>query len=192
MHGATTIHNINPTLLIEKITRERIFESLYFKEQCFGLNAATLCDRAAELQYVGGAYAAGSRRVAPFLCLLFKLVLLQPASAIVREYLAQPTFKYLTAVAAFYVRLYFEPHEVYALLEPLLADRRKLRMRSAAAGVALSHMDEFVDALLTQDRVCDIALPRMPKRIVLEDAGKLEPRVSAIASDLDDSDSDSD
>ncbi|VVT53841.1 uncharacterized protein SAPINGB_P003777 [Magnusiomyces paraingens] len=187
--GGTSIHNINPGLLVEKILRERIFESLYYKEKCFGLNVATLCDRAVELEYIGGQYA--NHRVSPFLCLLYKLILLQPKHDIVLLYLTQNDFKYLTAIAAFYVRLFFEPHQVFATLEPLLADKRKLRFRSMA-GVSLTYMDEYIDTLLTQDRVCDITLPRLPKRIVLEDAEKLEPRLSAIASDLEDSSSSSD
>lgn len=63
-------------------------------------------------------------------------------------------------------------------------------MRSIA-GISLTFMDEFVDSLLTQERVCEIALPRLTKRLVLEDAGKLEPRESGIASDLDSSSSSS-
>jgi len=34
-----TFHGVNPLLLVEKIIRERIFESLYWKEQAFGLNS---------------------------------------------------------------------------------------------------------------------------------------------------------
>lgn len=110
------------------------------------------------------------------------------------EYLNQQDFKYLRALAAFYIRLFYVSEEVYQLLEPLLGDYRKLRMRSIQ-GVTLTYMDEFIDSLLTQERVCEIALPRMTKRIVLEDAGKLEPKTSLVASESsssDDSDSDSD
>ena len=32
-------------------------------------------------------------------------------------------------------------------------------------------MDEFVDQLLTEERVCDIILPRLAKRQVLEENG---------------------
>lgn len=180
--GATSIHNVNPAMLIEKITRERIFESMYWKQHCFGLSAATLCDRAAELTYVGGVYA--NLRVSPFLCLLFKIIQLQPENEIILEYLRQPHFKYLSALAAFYVRLFFPPAEIYATLEPMYADYRKLKFRTAA-GVALIHMDEFIDQLLTQARVCETSLPRLPKREALEDDGQLEPR-EPLLSDLDD------
>lgn len=185
VRGATTIHHLNPAELIEKIIRERIYESFYWKEQCFGLNAATLCDKAVQLKFIGGNYA--NQKVTPFLCLVFKLIQIQPPPEIVLEYLHQPEFKYLRAMAAFYIRLFFKPKDVFSTLEPYLTDYRKLRIRSQA-GVMLTYMDEFLDSLLYQERVCDIQLPRMPNRTVLEDQGVLEPRESALASELDSSD----
>lgn len=41
-------------------------------------------------------------------------------------------------------------------------------------------MDEFVDALLTEERVCDIILPRLTKREVLEEMEELPERVSSL------------
>ena len=41
-------------------------------------------------------------------------------------------------------------------------------------------MDEFVDSLLNEERVCDIIMPRMTKREVLEDLGELGPRKSRL------------
>lgn len=38
--------------------------------------------------------------------------------------------RYLRALAAFYVRLTFDPVNVYEILEPLLDDYRKIRTRS--------------------------------------------------------------
>jgi len=37
-------------------------------------------------------------------------------------------------------------------------------------------MDEFADALLTHERVCDIILPRLIKRTVLEESKEIGPR----------------
>ncbi|CAG79489.1 PRP38 family-domain-containing protein [Yarrowia lipolytica] len=173
VHGALSIHGINPALLIEKIIRERIFETLYWKELCFNLNAATLCDRAATLTAIGGQYA--NQKPTPFLCLVFKLLQIQPSHDIIMEYLNQKEFKYLRAVAAFYIRLAYPPVKIYTLLEPLLGDYRKLRFRNMG-GVTLTYMDQFIDDLLHEERVCDIALPRLPKRLTLEDAEQLEPR----------------
>ncbi|KAJ8101849.1 PRP38 family-domain-containing protein [Lipomyces tetrasporus] len=183
------IHSQNPARLIEKIIRERIFDSLYWKEQCFGLTAATLCDRAVEMTYIGGQY--GQQRPTPFLCLAFKMIQLQPEKEIILEYMASEDFKYLRALAAFYIRLTYPAAEVYKLLEPLLADYHKLKLRNMN-GFRLIHVDEFADMLLTEERVCDIALPRLPKRIVLEDMEELEPRESALGSELSDLEGDSD
>lgn len=41
-------------------------------------------------------------------------------------------------------------------------------------------MDEFVDQLLTEESVCDIILPRLPKRGVLEDIDEIGPRKSLL------------
>uniref|UniRef100_A0A7S0CB72 Pre-mRNA-splicing factor 38 n=1 Tax=Proboscia inermis TaxID=420281 RepID=A0A7S0CB72_9STRA len=41
-------------------------------------------------------------------------------------------------------------------------------------------MDEFIDSLLRDDFVCGIAMPRLPKRSPLEEAGYLEMRTSVL------------
>lgn len=41
-------------------------------------------------------------------------------------------------------------------------------------------MDEFVDDLLTKERVCDVILPRLTKREVLEDTEGLKKRKSTL------------
>ncbi|KAI9665139.1 MAG: hypothetical protein M1831_002149 [Alyxoria varia] len=169
-----------PHLLIEEGVRHRIVNSYYWKEQCFGLNAATLCDRAAELTCVGGTYNAG-QRATPFLCLVFKMLQLGVEEDILEEYLKQEDFKYLRAVAAFYVRLTAEASEsVYTRLEPLLLDKRKLRRRGNN-GFGLTYVDEFVDGLLAKERVCATSLWKLVPRGQLEDEDKLEERVSPVA-----------
>jgi pre-mRNA-splicing factor 38A len=52
-------------------------------------------------------------------------------------------------------------------------------------GFYLSFMDSFIDDLLRQERVCDIILPRIQSRYVLEQNDELEPRESALEDDLD-------
>jgi len=93
------IRGQNPALLMDKVVRERIFDSMYWREQCFGLNEASLCDRAAQVTYVGGTY--GNSKPTPFLCLAFKMLQLRPEREIVLEYLQDETFK---LVAAFSMR----------------------------------------------------------------------------------------
>ncbi|KAK6542652.1 U4/U6-U5 snRNP complex subunit prp38 [Orbilia ellipsospora] len=184
LYDGPTIHSMNPLLLIEKIIRERIIESMYWKEQAWGLNAATLLDRAVELQYIGGQYA--NQRPTAFICLILKLLQLNPEREILLEYLQDDEFKYLRALAAFYVRIAWPAAEVYKTLEPLMTDYRKLRLRTQA-GFRLTYVDEFIDDLLTKERVCDIALPRMPTRAQLEDMDELDPR-EPLVSDVDESD----
>jgi hypothetical protein len=46
-------HGTNAQFLIEKILRERIYESLYWKEKCFGLNAEKFVDEAEDLVAIG-------------------------------------------------------------------------------------------------------------------------------------------
>jgi len=55
--------------------------------------AATLCDRAVEIGYVGGQYS--NQKPTPFICLVFKLLQLNPEREIVLEYLHDPDFKFV-------------------------------------------------------------------------------------------------
>lgn len=103
-------------------------------------------------------------------------------------YLRQREFKYLTALAAFYVRLTFEGREVYRVLEPLLGDFRRLRRRTREGGWRLSWVDGFVDDLLTKDRACATGLRKLPNRMVLEDLGQLEVRISPLGDEIDEID----
>ena len=184
-YSGPLIRGQNPALLLETAMRDRITDSLYWKEQCFGLNAATLCDRAVELTYIGGTYGV-AMKPSPFICLAFKLLTLVPDREIVLEYLTYggEEWKYLRALAAFYVRLTFEPADVYKTLEPLLEDSRKLRQRRKEE-YALIHMDEFVDNLLTKDRVCGTTLWKLAARQLLEDLEQLDERVSPLQAELD-------
>ncbi|RMD42692.1 hypothetical protein DV735_g2460, partial [Chaetothyriales sp. CBS 134920] len=177
------IRGQNPALLFETAVRDRITDSLYWKEQCFGLNAATLLDRAVDLSYIGGTYGVGMKPT-PFLCLAFKLLTLVPDREIVLEYLnsAGDEWKYVRALAAFYVRLTFDPSDVYKTLEPFLEDARKLKRRRKE-GYVLVHMDEFVDELLTKERSCATSLWKLPPRQLLEDLEQLEPRESPLQDD---------
>ncbi|KAF8610572.1 PRP38-domain-containing protein [Ceratobasidium sp. AG-I] len=175
--GALHIHGQNPQFLVEKVIRTRIWESEYWKEQCFALTAESLIDKAIELNTIGGVY--GNQRPTHFISLLLKLLQIQPEKEILIEYLMADEFKYLRALAAMYIRMTFPPVEVFELLEPLLKDYRKLRLRNMT-GYHLTFIDEFVDQLLTEERVCDTILPRLTKREVLEETEGLAPRASAL------------
>lgn len=123
-------HGTNPQYLLEKILRERIYESRYWKESCFGINAASILDRAYDdLQSIGGAHS--NQVPSAFLALTLKLLQIFPERAVIYEYLRQEDFKYIRVLGAFYLRLVGSPKEIYERLEPLLLDGRKLRYRGA-------------------------------------------------------------
>ncbi|KAL2023529.1 hypothetical protein VTK56DRAFT_2137 [Thermocarpiscus australiensis] len=181
--GPLAPNGLNPATIMEKAVRERIVESYFFKEQCFGVNEADIVDRVVEhVNCVGGVYGI-AQRPTPFLCLAFKLLQLAPSDAILDEYLhfGGDKFKYLRALAAFYIRLTRPDRDVYTKLEPFLEDRRKLR-KKGRNGTTLTYMDVFVDDLLTKDRVCSTSLWKMRKRDILEDLEILEPRVSPLGT----------
>lgn len=51
---AAAIRGTNPQHLVEKITRSKIYNSMYWKEHCFAVDAETIVDRCMELKAVGG------------------------------------------------------------------------------------------------------------------------------------------
>lgn len=53
---AKSIRGTNPQYLIEKIIRSRIYDSKYWKEECFALTAELLVDKAMELRLVKTKY----------------------------------------------------------------------------------------------------------------------------------------
>lgn len=227
-YSGLLIRGQNPALLFEKGVRERITESYYWKEQCFGLNAATLCDRAVELKFIGGTSGITGRPT-PFLCLAFKMLQLVPEKEVVLEMLnfrgdddeeeeeeeeevedvkkeeengdaeeakkekkkrdlnaegKLGTFKYLRCLAAFYIRLAWEPVEIYTTLEPLLTDYRKIKRR-LKENFSLTYVDQFIDDLLNKDRICATSLWKMPSRANMEDLDLLEPRESPLDDEVD-------
>ncbi|OTA82276.1 hypothetical protein M434DRAFT_199412 [Hypoxylon sp. CO27-5] len=184
--AALAPNGLNPATIMEKAVRERIVESYFWKEQCFGVNEADIVDRVVDhVSFIGGTYGV-TQKPTPFLCLAFKLLQLAPDDSILEEYLSfgGDKFKYLRALACFYVRLTRRAENVYKTLEPFLEDRRKLR-RKGRTGTSLTYVDQFVDDLLTKDRVCATSLWQMPKREILEDLELLEPRISPLG-DIED------
>lgn len=54
--------------------------------------AELLVDKALELKYIGGVYG-GNVKPTPFLCLLLKMLQIQPAKDIIVEFIAQQEYK---------------------------------------------------------------------------------------------------
>jgi len=187
---AASVKGTNPQYLVEKIIRTRIYDSLYWKEQCFGLSAEMIVDRGMELRYIGGIYG-GNIKTSPFLCLTLKLLQLQPDKDIIVEFIRQDDFKYLRALGAMYIRLTCPAIEVYKYLEPLYNDYRKLRYMDRMGKFKVIFMDDFIDALLRETSSCDIQLPFLQKRQALEETDQLELYSSALDEDLDNLSTDS-
>ncbi|OCT85018.1 pre-mRNA-splicing factor 38A-like isoform X1 [Xenopus laevis] len=182
---AHSVHGTNPQYLVEKIIRTRIYESKYWKEECFGLTAELMVDKAMELKYVGGVYG-GNIKPTPFLCLTLKMLQIQPEKDIIVEFIKNEDFKYVRALGALYMRLTGIATDCYKYLEPLYNDYRKVKVQNRDGEFELMHVDEFIDQLLHEERVCDVILPRLQKRFVLEETEQLDPRVSALEEDMDD------
>lgn len=70
-----------------------------------------------------------------------------------------------------------------------MADYRKLKRRTRT-GFSLTYIDQFVDELLTKDRVCATSLWKLPTRPQLEDLELLEERVSPLGAEIDEIDAD--
>ncbi|KAF8068453.1 PRP38 [Scenedesmus sp. PABB004] len=179
---ARSIHGTNPQNLIEKITRNKIYASVYWKKDCFGLSAETLVDKAVELKYVGG-MTGEPQRPTEFMCLILKMLQIQPDKEIIIEFIKNDDYKYVRLLGAYYLRLVGKAYDVYTYLEPLYNDFRRVRLAQADGSFALAHVDEVVDDMLRRDYLFDVALPHIPLRHLLEKAGTLEPRVSLLDED---------
>jgi pre-mRNA-splicing factor 38A len=127
--SAKHIHGMNPQYILETILRNKIYNSMYWKEKCFALTSETIIDKAIELKYIGGTVG-GNKTPTDFMCLVLKLLQIQPDKDIIIEYLNNKDYKYLSALAAYYVRLTSKAKDVYLDLEPLYVDYRKLRVRN--------------------------------------------------------------
>ncbi|XP_052069737.1 pre-mRNA-splicing factor 38A-like [Mytilus californianus] len=181
---AHSIKGTNPQYLVEKIIRTRIYECKYWKEECFALTAELMVDKAMDLKFVGGVFG-GNIKPTPFLCLVLKMLQIQPEKDIVVEFIRNETFKYVRALGALYMRLTGTALDCYKYLEPLYYDYRKIKRQNRSGEFELVHMDEFIDELLHEERVCDIILPRIQKRLILEENNQIEARVSAVEEDLE-------
>ncbi|KAG8464713.1 hypothetical protein KFE25_010081 [Diacronema lutheri] len=185
--SATTIHGTNPQYLVEKILRTKIYNNRFWKEHCFGLTAETLVEQAVKLQAIGGTYG-GARQPTDFICLVLKMLQICPEREIILELITDERNKYVRALAAFYLRLTGSAADVYAFIEPLYNDYRKLRARTPEGGYVITHMDEFAAQLLDVDAsyACDIALPVLPRREQLEATGLVDgARFSALEDEIE-------
>jgi len=152
-----THHGINTINLIEKITRERVFDSLYWKQYCFNLNCANFLDETIKIKCIGNL--SNNGRPFPFICLLIKLIQLMPNFEIIEFYIIQKKFKYLKILALFYTRIIFKNFKRLSLE---LNDYRKVRIYENGE-LKLSFIDEIVDRLINDDMIIGLNLPYMKR-----------------------------
>ena len=176
---STAAQNISS---VELILRNRVFNSYYWKEKCFGLTSETIIDKILELKYIGGMNHS-SNQPTDFICLFIKLLQLNPSEEIIDEYLSDPDLKYLRALTALFIRFAYPPYKIYTKLEKLYCDYKKLVILKSK-GYATIHMDEYIDQLLNDEHIFEISLPKIPKRSVLEENGELSPYVSVLENEL--------
>ena len=176
---STAAQNISS---VELILRNRVFNSYYWKEKCFGLTSETIIDKILELKYIGGMNHS-SNQPTDFICLFIKLLQLNPSEEIIDEYLSEPDLKYLRALTALFIRFAYPPVKIYTKLEKLYCDYKKLVILKSK-GYAIIHMDEYIDSLLNEEHIFEISLPKIPKRSVLEENGELKPYVSVLENEL--------
>ncbi|PRP84884.1 pre-mRNA-splicing factor 38A [Planoprotostelium fungivorum] len=180
---AVSIHGTNPQNLIHQIMRDRIYQSMYWKEKCFGLTAETLVDQAMKVHCYGGMFG-GVRKPTAFICLVLSMLAIQPELEIVYEFINNEDYK-----------LVGKPKEIYEHLEPLYADHRRVShiYNSTSAHIRImtefgykpSHVDEVIEEILKTETSCEVAFPYLPKRTILEAQGALGPRISVLEDEVD-------
>jgi len=72
----------------------KIYDSTYWKEHCFALTAEAVVDKAVDINSLGGTYG-GARKPSKFVCLLLKLLQLQPDKEIIIEFIKNDDYKYV-------------------------------------------------------------------------------------------------
>lgn len=186
---------LNKAHLVESIVRQRIQDSLFYKQHLFLANELTILETiVAHVHYIGGTDAGG--RPSPFLCCLLRLLELEPLQEILQLYLQQNgynQFKYLTALTLLYCRLVQKPSAFYALYDQYITDYRKLRValklpdfsHAVPVHYKLTYMDEWVDRLAVEDRVVDLILPYMAPRQSYIEKGEAEPRQYLVTDELE-------
>jgi pre-mRNA-splicing factor 38A len=167
----------------DQMIRHRIFQSNYWKEQLFAITTDGIVDKAMELKYIGGTYGP-VQKPTRFLCLLLKLLHIQPEKDVIMAFIRNPSYKYVTVLGLTYWRLVGPPKDVYRVLEEFYGDFRRVRVRNKNGSITVTHVDEIADALLTKEIEFDLTLPRIPKRVILEQEEDLEPRVSPLEKEL--------
>lgn len=196
---------VNKANLVEPIIRHTIQDSLFYKQHLYLTNELTIVPVIVnQVHYIGGTNSIG--RPSPFLCCLLRMLELEPESAIIALYLRQNgynEFKYLTALTLLYCRMVTTPKMVFEMFDEYISDYRRLRLRMKVPEFVndlpihykVIHMDEWMDSLVENERVVDLAIPYLPPRQLLVQKGEVEARQYGVSDEevsLSEYESDSD
>jgi pre-mRNA-splicing factor 38A len=175
-----------------------VFNSRFWKEECFALNAESLIEKAAKLQYAGFSFGAFNRPT-PFLCLLVKTVQISPSIDILQSYIdfsnGEPSnnpirqvsdLRYLRLLAVVHIRLLFRPEAVFSMLEPMLHDYRTIIVLDPLANFQKVTIDGFVEELLSSkgQPVYGFHFPHLTRRSVIQAKGYLGEYRSPLEEEL--------
>lgn len=117
---------------------------------------------------VPGGVCGGNIKPTPFLCLVLKMLQIQPEKVTTVQFIRNEDFKCVQILGVLYTRL--TGTVMSHCLEPLHSDCQKIKPPSRNGEFELMDMDEFIDELLHEEHVCDIILPQLQELSVLEGA----------------------
>lgn len=186
---------LNKAHLVEPIVRHNIQDSLFYKQHLYLTNELTIVPVIVnQVNYIGGTNSSG--RPSPFLCCLLRMLELEPDSAIVSLYLRQNgynEFKYLTALTLLYCRMVAPPKTVFTMFDEYIGDYRRLRFRlkvpqfvnDLPVHYKVIYLDEWMDSLVENERVVDLAMPYLAPRQLLVEKGEVEAREYGVSEEED-------
>jgi PRP38 family len=192
----------DPQNCLDYIVRQKIYNTRYWKEVCFGLSVVDVMEKSVQqLRNVGSSLPHNTI----FLCLLLKLLQLHPEHDIIdSSFVQQTTFKYTRVLGGCYIRLTSRPIDIYHSLESIVSDYRKvcvynhfvqkwelttvdqlvydcLQITSQQHHLSSSSSSSSVSKIQSY---LNITFPRLPARHVLQEAGYIVdgPRIVVSSS----------
>lgn len=180
---------LNKSYLVETIIRNRIKDSIFYKQHLYLTNEQTILPVIiTHVKFINGLDS--NNRPSPFICCLLRLLEINPSNDIINLYLNHTEFKYLICLTLLLIRLTKKSVQVYSILDNYWTNYSKLRVllptpefiNGVPVNYTLSYMDKFVDELLRNERVVDLILPRLEKRNRLVDKGLIGERVYHVTS----------
>lgn len=180
---------LNKSYLVEPIIRNRIKDSIFYKQYLYLTNEQTILPVIVnQVKYIGGLDA--NNRPSPFLCCFLRLLEINPSNDIIKLYLSRFEFKYLVCLTLMVIRMTKKSVDIYTIYDNYLTNYSKLRyllpspefVNGIPVNYGVTFMDQFIDDLLKKDRVVGLILPRLDRRTKLVENGLISERVYHVTS----------